>query len=115
MKLRIVLAALFVFAVAQLAQSTRDAELSVRIFDNGRPTAVRVHLSGPGGLTPKARFAVAVSETAMPIPGQAIGVMWGQNDRVQGFTLQPDGSFYVDGAFDVRVPPGTYQLTVSKG
>ena len=30
-------------------------------------------------------------------------------------TRQPDGSFYVDGAFDVQAPPGTYTISISKG
>jgi hypothetical protein len=115
MPIRIAAAALFVFALFQLAQSTRDAELRVRILDGDRPTPARVHLSGPGGIVPRARGAVAVSETAMPIPRQALAVMWGQNDRAEGYALQPDGSFYVDGSFDIRVPAGTYQLTISKG
>jgi hypothetical protein len=61
------------------------------------------------------RGAVAISESSIPIPKQAIAVMWGQNDRAQGYALQPDGSFYADGAFDVRLPSGAYSLTVSKG
>jgi hypothetical protein len=115
MIIRLTMAALFVLALIQFAQSTRDAELRVRIFDGDRPTPARVHLEDSHGIRPKARGAVGVSDTAIPIPKQAIGVMYGQNDRAQGYTDQPDGSFYVDGAFDVRVPPGTYKLTVSKG
>lgn len=61
------------------------------------------------------RGAVAVSESAIPIPRQAIAVMFGTNDRAEGYAIQPDGSFYVDGAFDVRLPPGTYTLAISKG
>src|ERR1035437_3069694 len=64
---------------------------------------------------PKVRGAVAVSESAIPIPRQAIAVMFGTNDRAEGYAIQPDGSFYVDGAFDVRLPPGTYTLAISKG
>ena len=41
--------------------------------------------------------------------------MWGQQDRAQGYAIQPDGSFYVDGAFDLSLPSGAYTLTVSKG
>jgi len=40
---------------------------------------------------------------------------WGQQDRAQGYALQPDGAFYADGSFDVDVPPGSYTLTLSKG
>jgi hypothetical protein len=115
MIVRLTIAALFAFALFQFAQSTRDAEIRVRIFDGDRLTPVRVHLEDSHGNRPKARGAVTLSDTAIPIPKQAIAVMYGQNDRAQGFSDQPDGSFYVDGAFDVRVPPGAYKLTVSKG
>jgi hypothetical protein len=112
---RAIAAAAFAIVVVLLAQTTRDAELRVRILDGERPTAVRVHLEDARGNRPKARGALGISDTAIPIPKQAIGVMYGQNDRAQGYTDQPDGSFYVDGGFDVRVPPGAYKLTVSKG
>jgi hypothetical protein len=99
------------------AQVTRDATLSVRIVDasTGQPAPVRVGLRDAKGTSPAVSAALAVSETAIPIPRQAIAVMWGQQDRAQGYALQPDGSFYVDGAFDVSVPPGNYTLTLSKG
>ena len=41
--------------------------------------------------------------------------MWGRQDRAEGYLLQPDGSFYVDGNFDVNLPPGKYTATISKG
>jgi hypothetical protein len=113
--IRLAIAAVFAFALIQFAQSTREAQVRVRIFDGARPTSVRVHLEDSHGVRPKARGAVAVSDTAIPIPKQAIAVMYGQNDRAQGYADQPDGSFYVDGSFDVRVPPGTYRFTLSKG
>jgi hypothetical protein len=67
-------------------------------------------LEDASGKRPKVRGAVAVSESAIRIPPQAIAVMWGQQDRAEGYAIQPDGSFYVDGAFDVRVLPGSYRL-----
>jgi len=114
---RMALAALFGFAVIQLAQQNRDASLRVRILDDatGRPTPVRIRLEDAHGNRPRARGAVAISESAIPIPKQAVAVMWGQNDRAQGYALQPDGSFYADGEFDVRMPAGAYRLTVTKG
>jgi hypothetical protein len=112
---RAIAGGVFVLAVVLLSQTTRDVELRVRILDGDRPTPVRVHLEDANGTRPRARGAVGISDTAIPIPKQAIGVMYGQNDRAQGYTAQPDGSFYVDGGFDVRVPPGAYKLTVSKG
>ncbi len=114
--LRFALAGLFVFALVHSAQVSRDATLSVRVLDaSGRLTPVRIRLEDANGNRPRVRGALAVSETAIPIPRQALAVMWGQQDRAQGYAIQPDGSFYVDGAFDVRLPPGAYTVTVTKG
>ena len=114
---RALLIAPFLLASGYLAQETQEATLIVRVIDatNGRGTPARVRLEDGQGNRPHVRGAVAVSDSAIPIPRQAIAVMWGQNDRAQGYALQPDGSFYADGGFDVRVPPGAYKLTVSKG
>lgn len=114
---RLLLAVCYVLGVGLLAQVSRDGTLAVRILDaaTGLPTPVRVALQGSAGTRPRVRGAVEISESAIPVPKQAIAVMWGQQDRAQGYALQPDGSFYVDGAFDVRVPPGAYTLTMSKG
>lgn len=115
--IRLAIAGLFAFAVIQLAQESRDVRLTVRILDDatGRPTPARIRLEDSHGARPRAHGAVAISESAIPIPKQAVAVMWGQNDRAQGYALQPDGSFYADGGFDVRMPSGAYRLTVSKG
>ncbi len=113
---RLALAGLFVFALVHSAQVSRDASLSVRVLDAaGKPTPVRIRLEDAHGNRPRVRGALAVSESAIPVPRQALAVMWGQQDRAQGYAIQPDGSFYVDGAFDVRLPPGPYSITVSKG
>ena len=113
---RAVAVGLLVLTLGLSAQVTKDVTLSVRILDTtGQPTPVRVGLRDAKGTSPAVSSALAVSETAIPIPRQAIAVMWGQQDRAQGYALQPDGSFYVDGAFEVNVPPGKYTLTVSKG
>jgi hypothetical protein len=110
------LAGIFALAVVQFAQVTRQASLTVRITDEkGRPTPVRVHLEDSAGNKPRVRGALAVSDSAIPIPRQAIAVMWGQQDRAEGYVDQPDGSFYVDGSFDVTLPAGSYRLTISKG
>jgi hypothetical protein len=115
--IRCAIGALFVFAVVQSAQVSRDGTISVEVVDGGtgRRTPVRVTLENAAGVRPHVRGALAISDSAIPIPRQALAVMWGQQDRAEGYALQPDGSFYVDGAFDVRVPPGDYTLTVSKG
>ena len=114
---RLLLAVLFAGALLQFAQSSREATLTVRILDaaTGLPTPVRVRLQNQNGERPKVHGAVAVSESAIPIPRQAIAVMFGTQDRAEGYAIQPDGSFYVDGSFDVRLPPGTYTLAISKG
>jgi hypothetical protein len=114
---RLVLAGLFGGALVEFAQVTREATLAVRIVDagTGQPTPVRVRLQNEKGERPKVRGAVAVSESAIPVPRQAVAVMFGQNDRADGYAIQPDGSFYVEGSFDVRLPPGKYTLAISKG
>jgi len=114
---RLALAGALGVALAFAAHATQDLPLSIAIVDgstNGR-TPARVRLRDASGRTPAVTGALTVSETAIPIPKQAIAVMWGQQDRAQGYALQPDGAFYVDGAFDANVPRGTYTLTLSKG
>jgi hypothetical protein len=117
LSIRLALPAGVLFALALSAQVTREATLFVRILDGttGRPTPVRVTLQDARGTRPHANGAVVVSDSAIPIPRQAVVAMWGQQDRAQGYALQPDGAFYVDGAFDVQLPPGIYTLTLAKG
>ncbi len=114
---RLLLAAAVFSAFAYAIHATRDVTLSITVVDasTGKKTPVRVGLRGANGARPSVPGALAVSESAIPIPKQAIAVMWGQQDRAQGFALQPDGAFYVDGAFDATVPPGAYTLALSKG
>ena len=115
--LRLVCAGLFVLSFIYSAQSSREASLSVRILDagTGQPTPVRVLLTDSDGNTPRVTGALAVSESALPIPDAAISVMYGRYDRAEGYLLQPDGSFYVDGSFKAQLPPGSYSLKLSKG
>jgi hypothetical protein len=117
MSIRLALSGLFIFALVQMAQQSSEATLVIRVINSstGRPAAVRVKLEDAKGNRPAATGAVAISENAIPIPRKAVGVMWGQNDRAQGYALQPDGAFYVDGGFEISVPPGAYRLTVTKG
>jgi hypothetical protein len=104
-------------ACGYAVDATRAVSLSIRVVDGatGHSVPARVHLQDAAGLTPHVSGALTVSENALPIPKQAIAVMWGQDDRAQGYALQPDGAFYVDGGFEAQVPPGTYTLAVSKG
>jgi hypothetical protein len=114
---RLLLAGTLIAAFGYGVHATREGTLSIGIVDaaTGQKAPVRVRLQDANGVAPRVSGALTVSETAIPIPKQAIAVMWGQQDRAQGYALQPDGSVYVDGAFDAAVPPGTYTLTVSKG
>ena len=99
--MRVALAGLFAGVLLQFAQSTREGTLTVSILDaaTGQPTPVRVRLRDEKGERPRVRGAVAVSESAIPVPRQAIAVLFGTDDRAEGYAIQPDGSFYVDGSF----------------
>lgn len=115
--MRLLLATALVATLGYTAYARRDVPLSIVIVDaaTGRRTPVRVGLQDSNGVKPRVTGALVVSESAIPVPKQSIAVMWGQQDRAQGYALQPDGSFYVDGSFDVQVPAGAYALTLSKG
>lgn len=114
---RLVLAGALLLAGAYVVHAARDVSLSIRVVDgaSGQRVPARIRLQDATGMTPRVAGALAVSENALPVPKQAIAVMWGQNDRAEGYALQPDGAFYVDGGFEAPVPPGAYTLTVSKG
>ena len=66
------------------------------------PTPVRVHVTKEDGST-------------AGLPPEAISVMYGRNDRPEGYGYQPDSSCYVDGEFSLALEPGDYFLTLSKG
>jgi hypothetical protein len=114
---RMLVALLLLIGYAYALHATRLVKLSIVVVDDatGQRTPVRVRLQDAAGAVAHAAGALSVSDNAMPIPRQAIAVMWGQQDRAQGYALQPDGAFYADGSFDVDVPPGSYALTLSKG
>ncbi len=80
------------------------SRLSATIVDaaTGEPTPVRVRLTDANG-------------TSAPLPEAAIAIMYGPNDQASGYGFQRDSSFYVDGAFEVELQPGTYWLSLSKG
>jgi hypothetical protein len=86
------------------AGASHDAHLTVAVVEaaSGEATAVRVRLTAADG-SPAAA------------PENAIAVQYGQNDTAQGFASQPDGAFYVEGPFEVDLPPGTWRLSISKG
>ena len=108
---------LFLLAVLYPAQMTRPALVTVRIYDagTGKLTPVRVRLQDSHGNRPRARGAAPVSDSVIPVPKQAIAVMWGRQDRAEGYLLQPDGSFYVDGVFDVQPAAGRLHVDHLQG
>jgi hypothetical protein len=71
-----------------LAPSTAHLRISVIEAESGRVTPVRVRLTAADG-------------SPGPVPDEAIAVMYGPNDNAEGFAAQPDGAFYVEGAFEV--------------
>ncbi len=91
--------------------------LEIRIVDEQeRPTPVRVRvLDQDGKALPSPENALKAPAEALGIPATAVAVMYGRQDRAEGFSLQPDGSFYVDGQFDLDLPQGIYTLEISKG
>ncbi len=89
--------------------------MTIRDAESGEPTPVRVRLTDDEGNTPEMRGASAVAESGFLPPPEAIALMWGRSDRAGGYLLQPDGSFYVDGSFEARLPAGKYRLELSKG
>ena len=117
MKSRALTLTLFLAALALAAQVSRDGSLKVIVRDatNGEPTPVRVRLTDASGNPPQQLGASEVSTSPFKPPPEAIAVMWGRSDRADGYVLQPDGSFYVDGSFSASLPAGRYQFELSKG
>jgi hypothetical protein len=105
------------FAFVYSKQSDRPATITVTIreAETGRLTPVRVSLTDAEGNRPRIIGALTVSESAIAIPKEAVAVMYGRSDKAEGYMLQPDGSFYVDGKFTAQLPPGAYTLTFAKG
>ncbi len=117
MKSRALALSLFLVALIITAQVSRQASLSVTIRDSGTggPTPVRVRLTDAEGNPPDTLGASKDIESSFAPPPQAIAVMWGRSDQADGYVLQPDGSFYVDGSFEARLPAGNYRVELSKG
>ncbi|MEE9463348.1 MAG: CehA/McbA family metallohydrolase [Bacteroidales bacterium] len=88
----------------QCLGQAEKALLHVTILDKEtqQPTPVRVHVTKEDGST-------------AGLPPEAISVMYGRNDRPEGYGYQPDSSCYVDGEFSLALEPGDYFLTLSKG
>lgn len=93
----------FLLFVASLAGEP-PGRLSVEVLDaaTGEATPVRVRLVDEQG-------------RAVAPPDEAVGIMYGHWDHADGYDTLPDSSYYVDGRFDLDLPPGRYTLTLTKG
>ena len=101
---RISIALLFIsFSVWSIAQN-KPAKIKILINDGTteKPTSARVKMIDSHG-------------HIAPLPSEAIGIMYGRDDRAEGFTYQPDSAFYVNGSFSLSLDPGSYRMTISKG
>lgn len=107
------LAALYLYT----ASAAADGTIRVTVTANGAPTPVRVRITDASGtpISKKPLGALAMPGEALGVPPEALAIMWGRDDRADGYATQPDGAFYVDGAFEVKLPPGEYQVALSKG
>lgn len=109
-----------VFACLRAVPAAADAgTLRVTIVDagTGRPTPARVRLTDASG-TPVSKAvdgALAIPGEALGVPREAIAIMYGHDDRADGYATQPDGAFYVDGSFTVTLPEGQYRMEVTRG
>ena len=87
-----------------LAQKQKNGHLNITIIDSATrqmiPVRTRLtHNDKPIKVLPKA----------------AIAVMYGRYDQAEGYAYQPDSSFYINGSFQMDLPEGTYNLSISKG
>lgn len=87
-----------------MARAQPPGQIAITILDatTNRPTPTRVRLTRHDRPVPK-------------LPPEAVAVMYGLWDHEDGYAYQPDSSFYVAGSFRLSLPPGTYQLSLSKG
>lgn len=101
------------------ADAATDGTLRVTIVDaaTDRLTPVRVRITDaagvPVGRVP--RGVLALPGDTLGVPPEALAIMYGRDDVADGFATQPDGAFYVDGGFSLRLPPGVYDIALTKG
>jgi hypothetical protein len=111
----LVLTALYFYT----ATAAADGVLRVTVVERGSatPTAVRVRITDDDGqpISKPPLGALALPGEALGVPKEALAIMWGHDDHAGGYATQPDGAFYVDGPFEIRLPPGTYRIALSKG
>lgn len=99
------------------ASAATDGTLRVTIVERGSPTPVRVRITDAAGAPVSKRplGALAMPGEVVGVPREALAIMWGRDDRADGYATQPDGAFYADGAFEVALPAGDYHVTLTKG
>ena len=111
----IAIAALYLYTAAAAA----DGLLRVSVVEQGSatPTPVRVRITDAAGrpISKAPLGALSLPGEALGVPKEALAIMWGHDDQAGGYATQPDGAIYVDGSFEVRLPPGDYQIALSKG
>lgn len=111
----VVFASLYLYAAA----AATDGTLRVTVVESqsSAPTPVRVRITDAQGrpISKAPLGALAMPGEALGVPPEALAIMWGRDDRADGYATQPDGAFYVDGAFEVKLPSGDYVLTLTKG
>ena len=95
------------YSVSTQSQPRRNqlpSRIDIQFLDatTNRPTPARVRLTQNGHVVKQ-------------FPAEAVAVMYGLWDHEDGYGFQPDSSFYVAGRFRLTLPPGTYQLSLSKG
>ena len=96
---------LFMFSIVEYSKSQElKSILHVEVVDHSSKelTPVRVKITDNQGHT-----------TALP--NEAISIMYGRNDKSEGYGYQPDSSFYVDGKFTLHLKEGKYNMSFSKG
>jgi hypothetical protein len=108
-------AALYLYTAA----AATDGTLRVTVVERGSstPTPVRVRITDLAGkpISKAPLGALAMPGEALGVPPEALAIMWGRDDRADGYATQPDGAFYVDAPFEVKLPPGDYLIALTKG
>ena len=95
---------LFFLTPSVFSQPRQSGSVRIEIRDaaTGQLTPVRVRLTRAG-------------RPVVNVPAEAVAVQYGLWDHADGYAFQPDSSVYVSGNFNLKLPPGTYQLSLTKG
>lgn len=94
---------LLLFTIKMKAEESQSlVKITVTEENSVMPIAVRVKVTDVNGIVTK-------------LPKEAISIMYGRDDKAQGYGFQPDESFYVDGIFSLKLNSGIYLIKLSKG